>query len=182
MELPITPFQQGDLDGLCGVYAVLNAARILCPEIDDDYCDELFAVVLEKLAKSLKKPMRAVVNGTSRPHIALMVKAAAAEIERDLEIKLKATGLKTPKKKVALPQLWEALQEEIGSGAVVILALSGRRDHWTVAYHMSDRTIRLADSNSLKVILRSHCTLRPTRQRTRILPGETLLLTREGQT
>ena len=34
----VEPYRQGRLDGLCGVYALINALRLLCPRLDEDAC------------------------------------------------------------------------------------------------------------------------------------------------
>ena len=36
------PYCQGDLDGLCGLYAIINALCALCPEIDEDIALGMF--------------------------------------------------------------------------------------------------------------------------------------------
>jgi hypothetical protein len=35
----LKPYQQGRLDGLCGVYALINALRLLCPRLDENDCE-----------------------------------------------------------------------------------------------------------------------------------------------
>jgi hypothetical protein len=36
------PYKQGDLDGLCGIYSIINAVRLVHKGLTDDDCDELF--------------------------------------------------------------------------------------------------------------------------------------------
>ena len=38
----LQPYRQGRLDGLCGVYALINALRLLCPRLDEDACEAGF--------------------------------------------------------------------------------------------------------------------------------------------
>ena len=35
----IKPYRQGQLDGLCGTYALVNALRLLCPRLGEDACE-----------------------------------------------------------------------------------------------------------------------------------------------
>ena len=47
------PFEQGDLDGLCGVYSVVNAARLAAHphrRLSAPECRALFAALLTELA------------------------------------------------------------------------------------------------------------------------------------
>ena len=42
---PIRPYRQGRFDGLCGIYALVNALRLLCPRLDEDTCEEVFCAL-----------------------------------------------------------------------------------------------------------------------------------------
>ena len=43
------PLRQGDLDGLCGLYALINAARRAAPSLPPEACKDLFRESLEWL-------------------------------------------------------------------------------------------------------------------------------------
>ena len=45
------PYRQGDLDGLCGIYAIINAVSFLCPEMDRETARDLFRVLNERLRR-----------------------------------------------------------------------------------------------------------------------------------
>ena len=45
------PYLQGALDGLCAVYTIVNAARIIC-DIDEQESRELFRQILAHLEKT----------------------------------------------------------------------------------------------------------------------------------
>jgi hypothetical protein len=63
---------------------------------------------------------------------------------------------------------------------VAILGLAGRHHHWTVAYQVSDRQMRLQDSGKLKVLLRSRCTSAAADRRYVLSPESIILLRRSG--
>ena len=68
------PFQQGDLDGLCGVYSIVNTVRILCPEVDLETAEYLFDILMQKLLRTAVTPFacsdlghqEVAVDGTDR--------------------------------------------------------------------------------------------------------------------
>ena len=50
LNLHLKPLRQGDLDGLCGVYAILNALQWLLPKaLDTDYLTKLFDKTIGKI-------------------------------------------------------------------------------------------------------------------------------------
>ncbi len=42
----LRPYRQGRLDGLCGIYALINALRLLCPKLDEDTCERAFCGIV----------------------------------------------------------------------------------------------------------------------------------------
>ena len=60
------PYRQGDLDGLCGVYSIVNAVRALCPELDQDGAEWLFAHLMQALSKQGVDLSIAVASGIGR--------------------------------------------------------------------------------------------------------------------
>lgn len=57
MPSQIEPYCQGDLDGLCGLYAIINALCALCPEIDEELATTLFRHLARHMEGRLKEPM-----------------------------------------------------------------------------------------------------------------------------
>lgn len=59
------PYKQGNLDGLCGVYAVINAIGSILPENNlDKFLPELFNVCINKLDRRTKLA-KTIINGMS---------------------------------------------------------------------------------------------------------------------
>ena len=44
----MSPYEQGGLDGLCGVYSIINAARIV-NGFNDEVCQEIFFEIIQYL-------------------------------------------------------------------------------------------------------------------------------------
>jgi hypothetical protein len=59
-----------------------------------------------------------------------------------------------------LEKLWSALDQEIGSGCVAIIGITGRTDHRCAVYRVTPKTLRLLDSSGRSCIHRSRCTVR----------------------
>lgn len=177
-DASVCPLRQGELDGLCGVYAVINAVRLLCPEIDQAIAADLFRTLIRALPKRGGRLMDAIAFGLDVGTVRFLVKTACACTRRELEISLKAKPLRTREKAPRMRCVWKALQTELDTGNVAIIGLSGRLAHWTVAYGMSAKSIRLSDSDDLKVLLRSHCTLQRTGTMCRLQPRDVIVLSR----
>ena len=56
-------FRQGDLDGLCGVYSVVNALRAVAPELDDKLSARLFRHLVRCLRGRSREPLAVITGG-----------------------------------------------------------------------------------------------------------------------
>jgi hypothetical protein len=62
-EFPMRPYRQGALDGLCGVYSIINALRLIGTTSDglgEEFCDRLFTAILRHA--ELKIGIRRLAN------------------------------------------------------------------------------------------------------------------------
>ncbi len=173
-------YRQGDLDGLCGVYSVVNAVRALCPEIGRDAAAWLFAELMQSLREAGANPSRAISGGIGRSTLMALLREAASCIENEYEVALKVLRLPQPLRKTKkLDELWVALAEMISPTTVAILGLGGNQSHWTVAVKVSDKQITLFDSSRMGALRRSHCTLRSgSAIRTAIPPMHVIVVSR----
>ena len=163
------PYRQGDLDGLCGVYSVINAVRYLCPELDAESAELLFGQLMYRMLTTARDPGNAVVWGIGRLMVMRLVREAALMMMDDFDITLKARWLpKRYRNGVARDQLWQALEKHMSGAAVAIVGIAGKHSHWTVVSKVSPTSMRLFDSGQLKALPRSRCTVRPTVKRHQI--------------
>ena len=61
----LKPYRQGQLDGLCGVYALINALRLLCPRLDEDACERAFCALIQARARQAASPLTVIHAGLS---------------------------------------------------------------------------------------------------------------------
>src|SRR4051794_35479936 len=62
----LNPYRQGRLDGLCGVYALINALRLLCPRLDEDACERAFCALIRARARQTSSPLTVISGGLSQ--------------------------------------------------------------------------------------------------------------------
>ncbi len=175
---PPRRYQQGDLDSLCGIYAVVNAIVALCPEADEKAAMRLFRKLVRSLSGEVKRAIGTVYDGLDVGILEYLLMVAQRETERALGIGIKVKPFPGVRKHLTLTEFWEHAQAELGPRQVAILSLSGARDHWTVACAATDKVIRLRDSSDLRVLQRSRCTLERARTRYRINPQDCIMLKR----
>ena len=173
------PFRQGDLDGLCGVYSIVNAIRVLCPELDQAAAEWLFTHLMHALPEVGAEPEVAVTNGIERRHLARLIRCAIRYMTSEYEIGLTVSRLpKNLRQSTDLQELWAWLAERISPTSVAILGLGGRHDHWTVAIDVTAQQIRLFDSGEIKVLKRRYCTVGRAAWRRSISPVHLFLIRR----
>ncbi len=130
------PLQQGHLDGLCGVYAIINAIRYVCPRVSKNHAQCLFELLNRALAK--QNPARAkagsiVFSGLNRRQMWQLIEAARQHLafKFDVEFKAERLLLRT-NKRISLAELWRLLTEPTLLGRAAVLGLSGRKTHRSV--------------------------------------------------
>ena len=176
------PFRQGDLDGLCGVYSVVNAVRTLCPEVDGDGAAWLFDKLIQSLRKVGANPSIAVAGGVGRGEVESLIRAAIACVDDEYDVALAVRRLpKAMRQTKRLDELWQALATAISPRTVAVLGLGGKQSHWTVAVGVSANQIRLFDSSCMNVLRRSDCTVGKGIKRTAIPPTHVILIARKKQ-
>lgn len=153
---PPVPLHQGELDGLCGIYAIINAIRRLCPEISRDTCDHLFTLQLDALSGDPTSPINAVANGIGQTALRGLIELSCEEIFRRLRISLHCRSMRL-KRNASLHAIWHEMEQQTATGGVIILGLSGRYDHWTVAYRTTPRRLYLVDSSMMQFLNRKSC-------------------------
>ena len=86
---PVDPYCQGDLDGLCGLYAIINALCALCPEIDEDIASGLFGHLARHIQlQRLKEPMPIIAYGIGSTSLRLLLERALRFVRKNLGIEI----------------------------------------------------------------------------------------------
>jgi hypothetical protein len=141
------PFEQGDLDGLCGVYAVVNAVRLTAHphrRLPTAECRELFAALLAELADEGR--LRGfVAHGLGTRVLARLLRRAGRWLRKRhglaLEVRRPFAKRDEPGPEACLRALAEHLARP-GTAAIV-----GSDEHWTVVRAVTPKRLLLADSN-----------------------------------
>jgi hypothetical protein len=154
------PFRQGDLDGLCGLYAVVNAIRLaLRPLSRFDYA--IFSDFFEELVAEIDKHQgfgKASVSGLTTPRLVRLLKLAGEVVESNLGFKLEVGRPLLASRRPSLDDAIGHLRSELRRPATaLLLGLGGEYDHWTVVRRITRASILLYDSAGYSRIAIREC-------------------------
>jgi hypothetical protein len=169
---------QGNLDGLCGVYSVVNASLHLSRKrLTADQTKELFRSLCDQLGREGRLE-DTIVDGMTVRTLGRLIDTSASF--------LAAEGCGRIRRKMAckttygLKEFWDRIVAHIetnGDGSV-ILGMGGMYDHWTCVREIDENRISLIDSDGLHRLRRTNCTVGERRKgRHHVLwPTQTFLL------
>lgn len=152
----IEPLRQGDADGLCGLYAAINAVRLVCAPIQPITRSQSMQLASEgfEFLRQKQKLETAITNGMGcsiqRKLLKHIVKRAR-----------KLTGLYIQCDKIEVTQYgWqEKITNNIKNGYAVNLVLEGAYDHFTVVSGVTETKFILFDSLQFKWVYKRNCFL-----------------------
>src|SRR4051794_1879097 len=176
----LRPYRQGRLDGLCGYYALVNALRLLCPRLDEDACERVFCALVKARTRQTASPLAVIADGLSRRELLKLIGPWRRFAARGLGGRLTGEQLKVSEP--TLGGIWCSLCEALDGQSAAIIGLDGAERHWTVAYAATERTLRVADSCGMRMILRAQCTVGRTSLRYQLRPSELLVVNQESNT
>ena len=167
------PYLQGALDGLCAIYSIVNAARIIS-DIGEEESKNLFKQILDYLENSSDLG-RVLTEGIGLNTVGSILRDVAnGRIpERNMPFKHRPD--------TSLDEFWSEMMAFLdgGSKRAILIGVGGRMwDHWSIVHAISDRQVYFFDSHKLKSLNRSRCTtVRPTALRPHLLcPTHTYFL------
>ncbi len=203
-----SPMKQGDLDGLCGLYALVNAASYLSLKAGKPLGGkerlELFQRMALRLYNCLEQRRSRRRNpDTATPSIAFLWEGTSVrdlppmldelrgflleKVEIRVERSQPLLGNNRPQ---SLEQFWSRLRDSLEQGggrSVAIVGYTwhsdgGEEGHWTCVKAMTKRRMIRLDSVKGKVLLRSRVTIKgPTRRHPyKLAPHDVYLLGLEG--
>jgi hypothetical protein len=169
----VKPYEQGALDGLCGVYCIVNASRIISGNGEDE-SRQLFQEIIYYLDRTKDLP-KILITGMGLQTIgAILADVVGGRINnRAMPFKQYPD---TP-----LDAFWGEMMNFMGGGErrAILTAIGGPMwDHWSIVESITDRQVRFFDSYKLKRLNRSRCaTMRCTASRPHLLsPTHTYFL------
>jgi len=171
------PYQQGSLDGLCGIYSVINAVRLVVGRLKEEECFNILHQSL-MLIEQKRKLSAIVVEGVSILEIAQVFRKVI-----DKEYKIKRTKPFHTSPNTPLSAYWNKVMTFLNSGSnrAVLLGIEDHDwDHWTVLKAATEKRFIQFDSCGAKQIIRKKCTTKKlTKARTNLIkPTMTYFLSR----
>jgi len=147
----IRPLQQGDLDNLCGVYAIINALRlassptIMGKSVEQDLLSRGIRVLLER--EILGSALR---YGLGRKRFLRLSRTIVKKAFQLTGLKFRMTTFAGEDAAAE-----DFLRQELAAGRPVCLRISGAIDHYTVASGITQTRLNLFDSDRLSWVKRS---------------------------
>ncbi|WP_133122984.1 hypothetical protein [Zhengella mangrovi] len=170
--------RQGNLDGLCGAYAIVNAISQALdrPEYMEELADHWFQAALLSLPK--RDFPEVIWIGTNPGQLRLMangvVKAIRRGTNRDLELEVDQPIKRNTSKTLA--EYLYKLETLQGPATALILGIEFAQStgggHWTVLKKITPSEVHLLDSDGLRKLNRQAISL--TGKKDRLVPKETL--------
>ena len=172
----LTPFQQGGLDSLCGLYSVVNAERIINHSSDNE-TQQLFDDLVHFLSQR-KLLSKLLIGGIIHTEMLLLLDKVVGK-QRIANVYVPWRGIPNPD----LTTFWKSMQFFLDGRPerAIILGLKGYHDHWTVIESITNRSIKLYDSALIQRLPRSSCTTvyATWKRKHLLLPAQTYFLSNE---
>lgn len=154
----IKPAAQGDYDGLCALYCLINAVRVvLAPHrvLRHEDVRSLFTEGVHLLARrgGLASAVHSCVAEEDWPQLAESV-VKAAQPMADRKIRLDRPRLPT---REATRETLHRIDALIASGQAPCVFLRGQTRHYTVISGYTPSSLKLFDSFGYRRVLRSSC-------------------------
>jgi len=169
---PLKAHQQGDVDSLCGIYALLNSVRYLKQVKGWKVQARLMKKILDHMeAKGMTATtVRLTYEGTLLNEMASALKYVVCP---KYQIKRAKPYHKNPETTINhflrhcqgfLEQKTEPIIELKGEQkkkykAIILTAIGGKHDHWTLIYKITQNRILLYDSSKLTYLSKKYCCL-----------------------
>lgn len=157
------PYQQGQLDGLCGIYSVVNAVALLTATgrpLGRRRSRQLFAVGLEVVAAH-GDLHRAIHDGIAPDLWFAVIAAMVADVAQQQALCLKVRRPFIEHDDVGWPDVRHAAEAALDRQAVVLVQLAGTLRHYSVLAAHTPRRFLLHDSSALRWLDKAGCGVAP---------------------
>lgn len=165
MTRQIKAFEQGELDGLCGIYSIINSIHALHGPLNQPTAFQLFMRVIKHLEQQANPLLVRLEEGTTTPELSKGLCSASSHYP------IRWARPFHQRKNISLDDYWQHAQQFIADqqGVFIINVVKGHvLDHWTLAHRISDKSIFLLDSAGFKRLYRRNCTVTQEQHSNRI--------------
>lgn len=184
------PLVQGELDGLCGLYSIINSLiwglyslqiarhrpRQQSSPLGQRETEALFLLLITRLTR--KHGTRSVVSGIHSLELARLLRHSATWLSAKRDLQLTFMRPFYRRRRATIGQVCQVLSNHLaGAGTAAIIGLEWPSRHWTVVIGVTPTRLNLLDSSDEP----PHSSLRrrprnSERQRRLLRPGEVFLL------
>jgi hypothetical protein len=180
------PLAQGELDGLCGLYSIINSLiwglyslqvtghrpRQQSRSLGEREVEQLFLSLITRLTR--KYGTRSVVAGIHSLELARLLRHSAAWLSAKRDLRLTVMRPFYRRRRVTTRQVCQVLSNHLaGAGTATIIGLEW---HWTVVIGVTPTRLYLLDSSDDSYLTLRRRSRNPERQRRLLRPGEVFLL------
>lgn len=156
----IAALEQGHLDGLCGIYSVINAFRLAAEHADDshsslrealgeDWSDTLFRHLV-RIAQKGRRQADFVYVGLTTAHLARLIGEAGLWLEKCFDLAVTVRRPLYHCANASLAKRCETIAAHLATPATaVIVGTAEPWNHWTVVARVEARRLVLVDSSGL---------------------------------
>lgn len=145
----LDPLKQGALDGLCGLYSIINAIALAVypyQPLSDQHQARLFRSGIGWLKRRVSLS-DAVLNGLTASTWRALARFLITKYRREARLPLRLHLPLQAERQPCSAFIRDALSAQIDRGAPVLLSLDTTYDHFTVACRYSADRLTLFDSN-----------------------------------
>lgn len=151
---PISPFRQGHLDGLCGIYGIINSIRwgLRNDRPLTKHQSRLLYIRLVHHLEDRELLASAMEMGLSIPEISQLLHAAKEWLdERNIRLKHRKPFHK--QKTIKTSAYFDCISTSVKEPKTsILMATVGRLDHWTSVIGVEKGRLLIFDSSGLKRI------------------------------
>lgn len=185
-QLRVRPSQQGAFDGFCGLYAIINATRLIAYPSDgigEDFCDDFFNGLLRQASRYIELKLL-IHHGTPQWLMRILLGWACIHVERRTALKPIMTRPFLGRGQYPSETILAAKRGLLShQNCAFIVELGGTHSHWTVIHALSEAQVHLFDSSGLKLLNTRE--LRMSYEKTRpqsrhVLMARSIFLLRRG--
>jgi len=143
----IEPLAQGDLDGLCGIYSIINAIRAIYPKRFDEYDQSLLFQCLADYAIKEQGNLGVLYDGIGLRHMQQLINVGIEYLSEDLFFDVEVVR---PWRKTSSPAPtdWQIKKYLINPKTSIIVGLERPSQHWTVIRGCEDGEFIVLDSGN----------------------------------